>query len=333
MRLNPYKSTFLLSGARHSKEVVNYSEDFSVETSFESHQKTVSSEYVDATFKEYLFDGVRIELRNINLKKELRIDVNHNFPFFKMHFEIEGSSSYSPKNKNSLPVFVSNGHHHLFFFPSVDGFLTYPAHTKRNTLEITLSLNFVSKVFKDNWEILEQLGDAIQQNKPFVFSPNSHMINAEIMLVIQQIANCKIDDCYKKAYLESKVIELLVLQLQDFKTDTEYYDLTAHNDAIIKSKEFISNNLNKKLTIPLIAKHVGINTQDLKKEFKLKYGTTIFKFITKKRMETAVELLKFTDSSIYDIANNVGYKYSQHFSKAFKKHFGVTPKYYRKAKS
>lgn len=329
MRVNPYKSTFLLSGARNSKEVVNYPESFSETPSFEFNEKTISSEYVDAQFEEYLFSGVKIELRKINLKKELRIDVNHNFPFFKMHFEMEGSSSYTPRNKNSLPIVVPNGHHQLFFFPSVDGVLTYPAQTKRNTLEVTLSLNFVYKIFKDNWTILEQLGEAIRQNKPFVFSRKSHKINSEIQLVIQQISHCKIDDHYKRAYLESKVIELLILQLQDFKTNTKNDTLKLHYDKIVNAKSFIDENITTKLTIPAIAKHVGINIQDLKKEFKLKFGTTIFKYITSKRMELATELLKFSDNSIYDIANRVGYKYSHHFSNAFKKYYGVNPSNYR----
>lgn len=330
MKLQPYKSTYLLSGARNSKETVKYSENFSTDTFFKKNQKTVTSKYVDATFEEYVFDGVRIELRKINLRKELQIDVHHNFPFFKMHFEMEGSSSYSPKNKKSLPIIIPNGHHHLFFFPKVDGVLMYPANTKRNTLEITLSLSFIYEIFKDNWTILEKLGKAIHKNKPFVFSHKSQRINSEIHLVIQQITNCSIDDNYKKAYLKSKVVELLILQLQDFKDDVKEDKLTTLDEKIIEAKAFIDVNISKKLTIASVAKHIGINTQDLKKKFKVKFGTTIFKYITSRRMELALEMLKFTDKSIYEIANRVGYKYSQHFTKAFKRYYGTTPSFYKK---
>lgn len=324
-----HQSTFILTGAQKSKEVVKYPEGVLKTANFQQKVNNVSTEYVEATFKEYLFDGVKIEMRDIKLEKELRIDVNHNFPFFKMHFEIEGVSNYTPNNNKSLPVTISNGHHQLFFFPAVQGVLTYPAKTRKSTLEINLSLSFLYKVFKDNWGVLEKLGEAIQKNKPFVFSSISHKINSEIQLVIQQIKNCKISDDYKKTYLESKVIELLILQLQDFKDDFKTYELISHNKQIIDAKLFIEANINKPLTINLIAKVVGMNTQDFKKEFKIKFGQTVFKFITSKRMELAIEMLKSTDKSISEIANAVGYKYSQHFAKAFKKYYGNNPSFCR----
>ena len=76
-----------------------------------------------------------------------------------------------------------------------------------------------------------------------------------------------------------------------------------------------------------------MSTQRLKKGFKLKFSTTIFKFITDRRMELALEMLKFTNMPIAEIANNVGYKHSQHFSKVFKNKYGVNPSFYRKNKT
>ncbi len=332
MKFPPYKSTFLLSGASTSKEVIRYPMNFSEDSSFKKNQKKISTQYVDANFVEYLFNGVRIEQRKAKLKKELNIDVKHNFPFFKMHFEIEGSSSYSPRTKSSLPVIIPNGYHRLFFFPSVDGVLSFPANITRNTLEITLSLSFVYKIFKDNWIVLEQLGEAIRNNEPFVFGKESHRITSEMKLVIQKIANCNIDEYYRKHYLECKIIELLILQLQDFKDVNSEKEVSKNHSKIIEAGVFIESHLKQELTIPLIAKHIGMNMQDLKKEFKTNFGQTIFKFISAKRMELAERMLKTSDISIYEIAESVGYKYSQHFTKAFKKHFGVNPSFYRKEK-
>lgn len=331
MMLKPYTSTYLLSGAKSSKEIVKYPEDFATDTYFDVTQKIITSKYVSAKFKRYLFDGVRLELGEVNLKKDLRIEVSHNFPFLKMHFEIEGSSSYFPNNKKSFPVIIPNGHHQLFFFPKVDGVLSYPANITRKTLEINLSLSFIHKVFKDDWTILEELGDAIQKNKPFLFSSESNVINSEIQLVIQQIVSCKVDDQYKKTYLENKIIELLILQLHDFKLNAKNHIPRLRDEKIVDAKSFIDENIYTKITIASISKNIGMNIQDLKREFKLKFGTTIFKYVTTKRMEIAFKMLKTTDKSIYEIANIVGYRYSQHFAKAFKKYYGVNPSYYRKS--
>ncbi|SEC24017.1 AraC-type DNA-binding protein [Tenacibaculum sp. MAR_2009_124] len=330
MKFPPYKSTFSLTGAINTKKVIRYPLGFSDNTSFEKTQNKVCTEFVDAIFDEYLLHGAKIEMGKVNLKKDLSIDVKHNFPFFKMHFEIEGSSSYSPRNEKSLPVIIPNGYHQLFFFPKVDGVLSFPANITRNTLEITLSLSFVHKVFKDNWEELERLGDAIRNNQPFVFGEKSHKINSEMLLVIQQIANCKIDNHYRTHYLECKIIELLILQLQDFKDRSKDIHIIRHHDKIVEAKSFIEENISGQLTISSIAKKIGMNTQDLKKEFKINFGQTIFKFITARRMELAEGMLKSSSKSVYEIAEIVGYKYSQHFTKAFKKYFGVNPSTYRK---
>ena len=331
MKFPPYKSTYSLTGAINKKQVIRYPIGFSENTSFEKTQNKVSTEYVDATFDEYRLQGAKIEMGRVNLKKDLSIDVKHSFPFFKMHFEIEGSSTYSPKNEKSLPVVIPHGYHQLFFFPKVEGVLSFPANITRNTLEITLSLSFVYKIFKDNWEELERLGDAIRNNRPFVFGRNSHKISSEMLLVIKQIVNCKIADHYRKHYLECKIIELLILQLQDFKEKNNEINISRNQSKILEAGSFIENNLKEELTIPLIAKHVGMNMQDLKKEFKVNFGQTIFKFISAKRMELAKDLLRSSEMPVYEIADKVGYRYSQHFTKAFRKHYGVTPSIFRKS--
>ena len=48
------------------------------------------------------------------------------------------------------------------------------------------------------------------------------------------------------------------------------------------------------------------------------------------RLEKAKEMLEDGRESIRTIANLVGYDDVYHFSKLFKKHFGVSPMYYRK---
>jgi len=48
-------------------------------------------------------------------------------------------------------------------------------------------------------------------------------------------------------------------------------------------------------------------------------------------LSKAKNLLKNLQLPIYQIAEDVGYKNATHFSAAFKKQFGHTPKYFRSA--
>lgn len=75
-----------------------------------------------------------------------------------------------------------------------------------------------------------------------------------------------------------------------------------------------------------LARTFGTNEASLKKNFKTVYGTTIFKYLTARRMELARELLQADQLKIAAVAHEVGYKYASHFTTAFRKHFGVLPK-------
>lgn len=71
---------------------------------------------------------------------------------------------------------------------------------------------------------------------------------------------------------------------------------------------------------------MGINEYDLKKGFKEQFGRTVFGYLGEQRMSLAYELLKTKTQTIGEISSVVGYKNPQHFSSAFKKRFGLSPR-------
>ena len=149
-------------------------------------------------------------------------------------------------------------------------------------------------------------------------------------MVIDQILNCDIQGLMKRPYLAAKVTELFILQLHELTQPQasarlellSQQDITALNHA----KVYLEKHFKEGCTILKLSKIVGLNRLKLKTGFKLAYSETIFEYLTKVRMREAEHLLKNTSLSISDIANCVGYKHSQHFAKAFKKQYGVTPK-------
>ncbi|MGI6333373.1 MAG: response regulator transcription factor [Saccharofermentanales bacterium] len=79
-----------------------------------------------------------------------------------------------------------------------------------------------------------------------------------------------------------------------------------------------------------IADSVGLSTAHLGFLFKKETGVTLNRFITKVRMENAMEMLRQTDCKMYDIAVSVGYRSSQYFSQVFTRQIGCTPKEYQR---
>ena len=73
-----------------------------------------------------------------------------------------------------------------------------------------------------------------------------------------------------------------------------------------------------------------MNSSSLKKLFKAVYGLPIATYMKEYRIHQAMRLLRETDSSIADIAAQVGYETQGKFSKAFKDVAHILPTRYRK---
>jgi len=88
------------------------------------------------------------------------------------------------------------------------------------------------------------------------------------------------------------------------------------------------------LSIPYLASLCGISISYLKRLFLDKYGITPKKYITRLRMEYAVELLSSHMFSVGRIAEMTGYDNVYYFSKVFKENLGISPsKYMEKCRS
>lgn len=83
------------------------------------------------------------------------------------------------------------------------------------------------------------------------------------------------------------------------------------------------------ITLNRIALDLGISSQYLCRAFKEETGKTFLEYLTARRLETAVELLRGTDCPIRDIAQLCGYQDTVYFARLFKRNTGLTPSDYR----
>lgn len=106
------------------------------------------------------------------------------------------------------------------------------------------------------------------------------------------------------------------------------------DDMIIKAKKYIDDNLqNNKLSLSIIAKHLYLNPSYLSRMFKKEIGISFVEYLTKIRMERAIELLKGGDMKAFEIADKIGISDSNYFSTCFKKYTGLSISEYKKLQS
>ncbi len=86
------------------------------------------------------------------------------------------------------------------------------------------------------------------------------------------------------------------------------------------------------LSVETLCVHLGVSAPYFSTIFKKEAGMTFVAYLTKIRLEHAVELLNHTNEKSYFIAEQVGYTEPNYFSYVFKKQYGVSPTKYRAAK-
>lgn len=94
---------------------------------------------------------------------------------------------------------------------------------------------------------------------------------------------------------------------------------------------YFEEHYNEKISLDQIAENMYLSPFYISKIFKSEIGDTPIRYLINIRLERAKSLLESgNDSSIQEIAAMVGYDDAYHFSKLFKKHYGVSPSQVRK---
>lgn len=88
----------------------------------------------------------------------------------------------------------------------------------------------------------------------------------------------------------------------------------------------VSADLQQRWSVRQMADAVGLSSFHFCRSFKAASGQSPHAFVTRLRMEEALRLLRSTAQPIFDIALDTGYATAAHFSQAFRRHWGVTPR-------
>ena len=105
-----------------------------------------------------------------------------------------------------------------------------------------------------------------------------------------------------------------------------------HRDFYIhEAIAYIKSNYDKDISIESIASASGLERSYFGKLFKKETGQSPQSFLITYRMIKAADLLNQTRLSIAEVGRLVGYDNQMHFSRAFKKYYGVSPLQWRNA--
>lgn len=252
-----------------------------------------------------------------------KANTSHAHPQFEIYYLVKGEVIYIFGGKQykiepgSLLLVNAFVYHDTIIKPSCD----YERYVVEFTLDYIPTINGVSPLFYffekrhslamiekavvDQTNILEILKDiekATLENSPYV----AHMILGNILRLLATIGNIK-----------SSISAVYPVKNVTYKSKNDLYI----NEAI----QYITANIDKKIKVDDIARHVCISRSYLQHIFKDHIGESLTSYIFKQKMHSAKYMLS-CGKTLSETADALGYTYYSTFSADYKKFFGVCPK-------
>lgn len=234
---------------------------------------------------------------------------------------ISGSGTYATKDKE---FDFSPGD--IFLYGSNEEHCITTIHSEVDLLNI----HFEPSLLWENSDSLELLTLFFSRNKNFqnIFR-NEPFIEKQILGLESELSTRKV--CHStesKHHLFSALI--YILRNYDYTIKTDDFSRKYHRTtkSMKKVLTFIDENLDKKIKLSEIAEIAHITENYFSSVFKKLNGISPWDYITIKRVEMAITLLRSTEKSKLEIAEMCGFSSSSNFYKAFSKVTGKTPSDY-----
>lgn len=103
-----------------------------------------------------------------------------------------------------------------------------------------------------------------------------------------------------------------------------------NNSLVEKAKRLIAEDIDKDVSLEKVAESLYICPSYLSRIFRKQTGEYFLQYVTRKKIELAMELLKEPQYKIYHVAEKLGYKKVSYFAKLFLSHTGMNPSEYRR---
>lgn len=189
---------------------------------------------------------------------------------------------------------------------------------------------FTSLLFEYTSEqpVVNQLKHSVEINR---FADHPTSIHPLHYRIISDVINCPLEGKLGNLMLEGSLNQLIGLQFASMGVQTGQGDEISKRDkeVIHAVREYLQTHIDRDHSLLTLSRQFGINQGKLKKAFKQVFGVPVIRYLYDLKMEHARELLNDKGMNITEVASSVGYRYSNHFTTAFKRKFGYCPSHIR----
>lgn len=314
-------------------QLIEQAQQLSKNSSIDS--KDIICQYPEELGKGYyreinLREGLELAIHNYQLHDDLIIKCPERQHLLEFTFQIYGSCG-------DKYVDINPGEFY-FYGSGIAPQEQCDTSSKQQTLELNVHMQpelFCSFFGENTSDIQEELNYLFRNENEDYYYCSTGKTTAQMQVALQQILECPYEKMTKRIFLESKVLELMALlieqtqQPKSSKTDSHKFN-SEDLERLHYAKEILQHSFENPPSLLELAHQVGLNDYKLKLGFRQVFQTTVFGYLQTYRMELAKELLAAKTMSVQQVARKVGYAHAGYFSAAFKRKYGVNPKSYQK---
>lgn len=194
---------------------------------------------------------------------------------------------------------------------------------------VILSKEFYSNLIHQTSENQKEFPEPFFNNTTGNLFETDLPINPIIGGIINEIKNCNRKGVFKRIFIENKVQELLLLQLE-LNLNQRTQKIRGLNEEDIsklyQAKLLLDTNFTEPPNLTDLSTSVLLSETKLRNGFKSYFGMSIKSYEIGLKMKYALELLQSNKHNITEVAYLSGYNGLVQFSTAFKKVYGCSPK-------
>ncbi len=295
----------------------------------------------------YVSGEVPLYVRNEIERHRLRPGIQVNIRRHRAHGGL--SETWEVRSRTVMLDFVVSGEYSCKFLggrriieksPGFSCISYFPGHTLRMVYKKEEKVRWLG-ILIDKPALLDLISDACAKGadplrkvletdrvaEPFFQKAPTAPVSCAIM---NQIFDCPYKGSLGRLFRESKMLELLSTGLSIHligQGDASRTISRRDVDKLHYVRRMLSESFEETPTLFDLAKRVGMSETKLKRNFKEYFGIPVFRMYKQVRMETAREMLLSGEWNVTQAAVEVGYSSLSHFSQAFRKHFGISPKH------
>lgn len=227
--------------------------------------------------------------------------------------------------------YLKQNTHNIFYTTKYKATYKIPAFEQVNYLAIIFSKEFYYNIINEDWKLHEKFSKNILFKKSGYLTSKYIPFTPSIQWILSEIKNCTRKGALKKMYIETKIKELLIHQLEAVTNQQKQHNQVDEEDytKLQQAKLILEKDYVHAPTLSELSRIISLNEFKLKKGFKACFGTTVKSYIIKLRMEYAKELFKNKMLTVSEVAYKCGYKDVSHFSAAFKTFYGSSPQKFK----